>query len=591
MQPPGQISGGGVFQAAAAGGALTYSSADSFGEGAQGAPAGSQYVAARRVGGWTTSNITTQLLSGSYGDEPDGVPYQLFSSDLTTALLSNGERCRGNAGGECPVANPPLPGSGAPPGFRDYYLRTPSGAFLSLLTAGDLTHTSLGPERFELRLLDATPDLAHVLLSSCAVLTANAVEVPALGGCNPADQNLYEWSGGSLALVNLLPGETVGTPGALPAAPSGAMSANGSRVYFKVGGTVYLREGGLTKTVLELASASAFQAASSAGDVAYLLYAGTLERYEAAPGTLTPIAGPGAEGVLGTSVDGSDVYYAQSGRIFLRSGANVTEVAASAAASNWPAATGTARVSSDGSHLLFLSAAELTGFPNEDQMEVFLYGPSPGGPLLTCVSCDPTGERPKGPSTIPGVIANGGGAQALDVYKPRVMSAAGNRVFFDSGDDLVSHDTNSATDVYEWEADGSGTCSRAGGCVQLISNGKGSEPSYFLDADADGGEAFFLTAESLYALDPGSYDVYDARVGGGFPLPETPIPCIADACQPLPPAPEDPTPGTLVPNRGNPHLKISGERTKKKGRHHKKKHHKHRQRSKGHRNARLRGAP
>src|SRR4029077_10177798 len=141
------------------------------------------------------------------------------------------------------------------------------------------------------------------------------------------------------------------------------------------------------------------------------------------------------------------------------------------------------------------------------------------------------------------------------------------------------------------EAYGSGTCIRPGGCVQLISNGKGPEPAYFLDADAKGDEAFFLTAESLYGPDPGSYDVYDAGVGGGFPVPEKPIPCIGDACQGLPPPPEDPTPGTLVPNSGNPSLKIAGERTgtKKKSKHKKKKHRKHSQRSKGRRNAKSRG--
>ena len=44
--------------------------------------------------------------------------------------------------------------------------------------------------------------------------------------------------------------------------------------------------------------------------------------------------------------------------------------------------------------------------------------------------------------------------------------------------------------------------------------------------------------------DPGAYDVYDARVGGGYPLPPNPVPCFGDTCQPLPPEPEDPTPGT-----------------------------------------------
>jgi hypothetical protein len=590
VQPPGTIAGGGVFQAAAAGGALTYSSADSFGEGAQGAPAGSQYLAARETGGWTNLNITAPLLSGSYGDEPDGVPYELFSPGLATGLLSNGERCRGKAGGECPVANPPLPGSGAPAGFRDYYLRTPLGTFVSLLTAADLTHSSLGPEQFELRLVGAAPDLAHVLLSSCAALTADAVEVSAPGGCDQAEQNLYEWSAGTLTLINLLPGESIGTPGAALAATSGAISADGSRVYFTVAGTVYLREGGLTKTVLASASPSAFQAASVGGDIAYLLDAGTLDRYEAVSRTLTPVTGTGAEGVLGTSADGSAVYYAQSGKILLRVGSTVTEVASSAASSNWPAATGTARVSADGSHLVFLSAAELTGFPNDGHMEVFLSGPAPGGPTLTCVSCNPTGERPQGPSAIAGAVPNGSSAQAVDAYKPRVMSTSGDRVFFDSAARLVQQDTNSATDAYEWEAYGSGTCARPGGCLQLISSGKGSEPSYFLDADAQGGDAFFLTAQSLYPLDPGSYDVYDARVGGGFAAPPSPIPCVGDACQVLPPESEDPTPGTLIPSAGNPHLKIAGEKNGSKKNHHKKnKHHKQPRKSKGHRRARSRG--
>ena len=84
-------------QAAATGGSFTYSSADSFGQGAQGAPAGSQYLATRTTSGWANQNITTPLLSGSYGSSPDGVPFQLFSGDLAFSLLSNGERCR-----ECP---------------------------------------------------------------------------------------------------------------------------------------------------------------------------------------------------------------------------------------------------------------------------------------------------------------------------------------------------------------------------------------------------------------------------------------------------------------------------------------------------------
>ena len=111
VQGPGQNFGGGVLQAAAQGGAIAYSAATSFGS-SQGAPPASQYLARRGQSGWSSENITAPALSGSYGDQPNGVPYQLFSADLSRGLLLNGLRCRGE-GTDCPVANPPLPGSGA----------------------------------------------------------------------------------------------------------------------------------------------------------------------------------------------------------------------------------------------------------------------------------------------------------------------------------------------------------------------------------------------------------------------------------------------------------------------------------------------
>jgi len=43
---------------------------------------------------------------------------------------------------------------------------------------------------------------------------------------------------------------------------------------------------------------------------------------------------------------------------------------------------------------------------------------------------------------------------------------------------------------------------------------------------------------------------------------EEPI-CVGDSCQPLPSEPEDPTPGTLAPNTGNPPLQIFEPRKKK----------------------------
>lgn len=44
------------------------------------------------------------------------------------------------------------------------------------------------------------------------------------------------------------------------------------------------------------------------------------------------------------------------------------------------------------------------------------------------------------------------------------------------------------------------------------------------------------------------------------------ITCVGDSCQSLPPEPEDPTPGTLVPNPGNPPLHFSEPKKSRKHR-------------------------
>jgi hypothetical protein len=566
IQPPEGIFGGGAFQAAANGNSITYSSADSF-AGGVGAPPGSQYIATRGGSGWSTQNITTPLLAGSYGQEPDGVPYRLFSEDLARGLLSNGQRCRTEPG-ECPVVNPPLPSSGAVPGYRAYYLRG-GGAFASLITAADLTHTSMGPAQLEVGLAGATGDLGEVILTTCAALTANGTEAAAPGGC--AAQNLYRWREGSLTAINLLPGETTTRPGAGLAAPSGAISADGNRVYFTrlEDGAIYLREGTETKLLPETVGGGAtFGVASDDGRYAFFTKGGHLFRYDAVAQLATDLTpAGGVVGMLGASAEGASAYYQDGSGLQLWANGTTSEVAPgpeAAAPSDYPPGGATARVSADGAHLLFLSAKELTDYENVGQVELFLYGPAG----LTCVSCNPTGERPEGAASIPGAIANG----TTRIYKPRALSSSGNRAFFETTDDLVPQDSNHRRDVYEWEAQGEGNCGSEGGCIQLISSGRSLGAASFIDASADGDDAFFLTDASLAFGDPGSYDLYDARALGGFPPPPGAIPCEGDACQALPEAPEDPTPGTLVPNGGNPaprFVKVGKKKHhKSKGKHH-----------------------
>jgi hypothetical protein len=556
VDPPGTIAGGGVLQAAAGGGAVTYSSKTSFGADAAGAPPASQYVSNRGAGGWRTQNITVPILSGTYDLTDEGAPYQLFSPDLARSLLLNGHHCRGEDSG-CPVANPPLPGTDAPAGFQDYYLRE-GGSFEALVGAADVAGRGLDPASFDLRFAGGSPDLRTAILATCSVLTDGAVD-----GCGTGDFNLYRWSksSGALTLINAAPGAEL-------AAQAGAVSADGSRVYWRdtTSGDLYLWQGGASVQVDVAAGGDGvFETASADGAVAYFTKAGHLWRYAGGSGTdLTP--GGGVVGVLGASSSGGTVYFQDGGGLRRWSGGSTTTVAAGAAAahpSTYPPTTGRARVSADGTKLLFLSTEPITGYDNLDKYtglpdsQVFLYDATAS--KLTCVSCNPQGKRPIGPSTIPGAVANGTAPGATFSYKPRVLSANGRRVFFDSGDALVIGDSNSQPssgagiqDVYEWEAGGEGTCAAPAGCVGLISSGSSPESASFADASADGADAYFLTDASLLGSDPGSGDLYDARVGGGFPSPAPPIPCEGDACQVLPTAPLDPSIATLQAGVGNP---------------------------------------
>jgi hypothetical protein len=547
-----QDPGAAAFQAAADGERAAFGSFASFAGGA-GAPPVSQYLATRGAGGWAAANISPPLLSGTY---PGGA-YQLFASDLSRSLLSNGWRCR-DGGGSCAAENPPL-AADALPGYRTLYLRDGAG-YSSFLTAANAPALTVAPEDFGLVLEGATPDLRHAVISTCAALTADATEVSSPPGCDPVAPNLYRWSEGTLTAVNLLPGEIETAPGAALAAPAGAISDDGSRVYWSHGGDLHLREG----TATELVAANAeFQAASEDGSLAFYLAAGHLHRFDAVAGTsqdLTPAGG--TQGVLGVSASGSHVYYLTAAGLFLRQGVGPpVEVAAGADPSNLPAATGTARVSADGTRLAFVSSASLTGFPNAGKVEVYLY--EAPADLLRCVSCNPKGTPPLGPSALPPARAAAEGPAA---YKSRSLSADGTRLFFDTEDSLVAADTDGESDVYEWEAVGTGSCTAPAGCLGMVSFGRTGTDT-FLDASADGDDAFFLTSASLVGADRGGLDIYDARSGGGFPLPPSVPACDGDTCQPIVLPPFDPSPSTeTTEGAPNPHPHIVKSAKKKRPR-------------------------
>ncbi len=194
-----------------------------------------------------------------------------------------------------------------------------------------------------------------------------------------------------------------------------------------------------------------------------------------------------------------------------------------------PMSTGlTARVSGNGRYFGFNSVNELTGYANTDSVtggvdeEIFLYEAEDGN--LACVSCKPSGAAPSaGGAAIDWAAEPDEDSEALDLYPQRNVSESG-QVFFETAEALLTQqDTNGLRDVYEYEH----------GALHLISSGTSNAPSYFLDATASGSDVFFATTQKLLPRDTDSvYDVYDARVEGGFPEPASPpVPCESEGCK------------------------------------------------------------
>ena len=229
----------------------------------------------------------------------------------------------------------------------------------------------------------------------------------------------------------------------------------------------------------------------------------------------------------------------------------------------------TARVAADGTRLAFESELSLTGFDNLEAepgacgesgrcREVYLYNVEGNGGegSLVCVSCDPRFDG--GLPALPvGRAALGGHeeeARSLSepspFYLPRNFSGGGGRLFFESPDALVPQDSNGKLDVYEWELPatpaeaekGENSCTTSSpdfhaneeGCVLPVSDVAGDYESHFMDAGASGNDVFIATTDQLVSSDTDAReDVYDVRVGGGFPVMTAASACTnADSCKP-----------------------------------------------------------
>jgi hypothetical protein len=222
------------------------------------------------------------------------------------------------------------------------------------------------------------------------------------------------------------------------------------------------------------------------------------------------------------------------------------------------------QVSGDGRHLLFsssyggglLSSHGGTDYdhgikgPEETCLEgrwacreLYLY--SADADTLVCVSCNRDGSPPKTGSTIRGQFGSGG--VVVTNYLARALSEDGRYAFFTTVESLLPQDTNgNKSDAYVYDA--------ATDELHLLSSGTADSNSYFIDANPSGHDAFFTTRQQLLGWDvDSSYDLYDARIGGGFPeQPAATAPCAgADTCR----DPSSPSPN--LPAAASEHIQLA----------------------------------
>jgi WD40 repeat protein len=180
----------------------------------------------------------------------------------------------------------------------------------------------------------------------------------------------------------------------------------------------------------------------------------------------------------------------------------------------------TVQFSPNSKYLAFTDAdTSFGGFGGAEEGDVYLYDVDSGE--LSCGSCI------DGQPTVSAFTPSG--EKIVSNRLPRAVDDNG-RLFFTSSVALLPQDTNGVEDVYVFKA----------GQVSLITPGKEPYPAYLMDISDDGRDVYFATDQSLVAQDVNrERDIYDARIGGGFPSQNTlpPAPCSGEGCQGIAPTP------------------------------------------------------
>jgi hypothetical protein len=442
----------GVVQASADGDSVTYLATAP----TEPLPSGNsnltQVLSTRAGGTWGSQDIST------YRDFANGLgtsEYPFFSPDLSLGVVEPQGRFTASLSSEASEQTPYLRTNYAGdrlenPCVNECYrpLVTGAAGFSNVPEGTKFEEEGCEAETFSGAVCGphfegASPDGAHIVLESKAPLTEGA-----------PTGSLYEWAGGQLQLVSILPGGEPASTGSAPKlgalvakgalderTESGAISTDGSRVVWSTGQQgaglhLYIRDVAREETVEIGGKEAGFQMAGPDDSHVFFEVAGDLYVFEApvggtlAAGHTTQLTSGGGmlDRPLGISNDGASVYFVSHSiltgtpsiegehaqlnepNLYLYQDGVIKLIAvlSSQDAPDWGGEGSglmtTTRVSPDGRWLAFMSKRPLTGYDNRDitsgerDEEVFLYDASAadGDGRLVCASCNPTGARPHG---------------------------------------------------------------------------------------------------------------------------------------------------------------------------------------------------
>jgi DNA-binding beta-propeller fold protein YncE len=513
------ISGATPIQAALAGNAITYTTSSPSEAEPSGYADAVQVLSSRSASGWSSKDVTIAHPIATGQSIGAGAEYRFSSEDLAKGIL---QPLGAFEPGLSPLASEQTPylrsnyESADPSHFCSGHCLTP------LVTARNVAEgvafgeegkcpTKSGGVFCGPQFLGANADLSEIVLHS---------EI-GLSGLAGDHGGLYEWSGGHLSLVSVLPSGKPASPakelalGRNDEVMRDAISPDGDRVVWSDGAHLYLRKVAEEATVELDAGMSGkpeFQTANSQTQKIFFSEEGGLYLYDTQTNQRTTLvkAGGGVQGtIVGASEDGSYLYFVANEALAGVGGAvrgNCKGGASSSASScnlyelhetggGWQARlvavlsgedfadfaqtlSGlTARVSPDGNYLAFMSRQPLSGYDNRDAKsakrdeEVFEFDAGTGA--LSCASCRPTGARPEGVeyAKLQGGLAGGfqvwhttswlaANVPGAALHQSRYLSNSG-RLFFNSADALAPQDVNGTEDVYEYEPPGVGGCSEA----------------------------------------------------------------------------------------------------------------------------------